>query len=46
MKSCTIRVIATGEVLTVKSYGNGWITAKGEFIHRTQAELVNPKGDM
>ena len=46
MKNCTIRVIATGEVLTVKSYGNGWIDCKGNFYHRTAAELVNPKGDM
>lgn len=46
MKTCKIRVNATGEILTVRSYGNGWVTAKGEFIHRTAAELVNPKGDM
>jgi hypothetical protein len=48
MKNCTIRVIATGEVLTVKSYGQmAWDeTCKGNFYHRTAAELVNPKGDM
>lgn len=41
MKKCTIRVKATGQVITVKSYSTGWITSKGEFIHRTAAELVN-----
>ena len=46
MNQCTIRIKATGAVIQVKSYGNGWITAKGEFIHRSAAELVNPKGDM
>lgn len=46
IKTCQIRLKSTGAVLTVKSYGNGWITAKGDFIHRTQAELVNSKGDM
>ena len=45
MKHCTIRIKATGQVLDVKSYGNGWITVKGEFIHRTQAELVNSRSD-
>jgi hypothetical protein len=46
MKTCQIRIKATGELLTVKSYGNGWIDSKGNFYHRTAAELVNPKGDM
>lgn len=41
MKKCTIRVKATGQVITVKSYGNGWIDAKGNMYHRTTAELVN-----
>ena len=41
MKTCQIRIKATGAIIPVKSYGNGWITAKGEFIHRTKAELVN-----
>ena len=45
MKTCTIRVKKTGQVLTVKSYGCGWITSKGEFYHRTTAELVNVHND-
>jgi len=45
MNHCKIRVKATGEVLDVKSYSNGWITAKGEFIHRTAAELINTRAD-
>ena len=41
MKTCTIRVKKTGQVLTVKSYGNGWIDARGNMYHRTTAELIN-----
>jgi len=41
MKTCTVRIKKTGQILTVKSYGMGWVTSKGEFIHRTAAELVN-----
>jgi hypothetical protein len=46
MKTCQIRIKATGEIIPVKSYSNGWIDSKGNFYHRTAAELVNPKGDM
>jgi hypothetical protein len=42
MKHCTIRIKATGAIIPVKSYGNGWIDSKGNFYHRTAAELVNP----
>ncbi len=45
IKTCQIRLKSTGAVLTVKNYGNGWITAKGDFIHRTAAELVNARAD-
>lgn len=41
MKKCTIRVKATGQVIAVKSYGSGWVDAKGNFWHRTTAELVS-----
>lgn len=45
MKKCTIRVKATGQVLTVKSYSTGWVTSKGEFIHRTAADLISVNAD-
>lgn len=45
MNTCTIRVKLTGEVVRVKSYGNGWTDAKGKFYHRSQAELINVHND-
>ncbi len=45
MKKCTIRVKATGKVITVKSYGCGWVDCCGNFYHRTSAELVNVNND-
>lgn len=45
MKTCTIRLKATGELLHVKSYGHGWVDCKGNFYHRTAAELVNLAND-
>lgn len=46
IKTCQIRLKSTGAVVSVKSYGHGWIDCKGNFYHRTAAELVNSKGDM
>ena len=40
IKTAVIRVIATGELITVKSYGNGWIDARGNLYHKTTATLV------
>ena len=40
IKTAVIRVIATGELITVKSYGNGRIDAKGNLYHKTTATLV------
>lgn len=40
MKTCTIKVIKTGELVTVRSYGSGWIDAKGNLYHKTTAKLV------
>ena len=44
-RTCTIRVKNTGQIITVKSYGAGWIDNKGNFWHRTTAELVNVHND-
>lgn len=35
MSISKVRIIATGEIKTVKSYGNGFIDAKGDFYHKT-----------
>jgi hypothetical protein len=43
-KTAVIRVIATGEEVTVRSYGNGWIDAKGNLYHKTTAKLVRLNG--
>lgn len=40
MKSSKVRVIATGEIKTVKSYGNGFIDAKGDFYHKTAVQFL------
>jgi hypothetical protein len=40
IKTAVIRVIATGELITVRSYGNGWLDAKGNLYHKTTAILV------
>jgi hypothetical protein len=40
-KTAVIRILKTGELITVRSYGSGWIDAKGNMYHRTTAELVN-----
>ena len=45
MKHCKIRIKATGQVLDVKSYSNGWVDCRGNFYHRTAAELINTRAD-
>lgn len=40
MKASKVRIIATGEIKTVKSYGNGFIDAKGDFYHKTEVVFV------
>lgn len=40
MSISKVRIIATGEIKTVKSYGNGFIDAKGDFYHKTAVEFV------
>lgn len=45
MKTCKIRLNATGEIIDVRSYGHGWIDCRGNFYHRTAAELVNSRSD-
>lgn len=40
IKTAVIRIIATGEEITVRSYGCGWIDARGNLYHKTTAKLV------
>lgn len=40
MQQCEIRVRETQQVLRVFSSGPGWIDAKGNFYHKSQAKLV------
>lgn len=44
MKTAVIKVLKTGELVTVRSYGNGWICAKGNLYHKTTAKLVKLNG--
>ncbi len=44
MKTAVIKVLKTGELITVRSYGNGWICAKGNRYHKTAAKLVKLNG--
>jgi len=39
-KTAVIKLKATGELVTVRSYGSGWIDAKGNLHHKTTAKLV------
>lgn len=43
-KTAVIKLNATGELITVRSYGNGWISAKGDMYHKSQAKLVKVNG--
>ncbi len=43
-KTAVIRIIATGELVTVTSYGFVWIDAKGNEYHKSQAKLVKVNG--
>jgi hypothetical protein len=44
MKTAVIKVLKTGELITVRSYGNGWIDARGNLYHKTTAKLVKLNG--
>ncbi len=44
MKTAVIKVLKTGELITVRSYGNGWIDALGNLYHKTTAKLVKLNG--
>lgn len=44
IKTAVIRIKATGELVTVRSYGAGWIDAKGNLHHKTTAKLVKVNG--
>jgi hypothetical protein len=44
MKTAVIKVLKTGELITVRSYGNGWLCAKGNFYRKTTAKLVKLNG--
>jgi hypothetical protein len=44
MKTAVIKVLKTGELITVRSYGFIWIDAKGNKYHRTEAKLVKLNG--
>lgn len=39
-KTAIIRINATGELVTVMTYGFVWIDAKGNEYHKSQAKLV------
>jgi hypothetical protein len=43
-KTAVIKLKATGELVTVRSYGSGWIDAKGNLPHKTKAKLVKVNG--
>jgi hypothetical protein len=43
-KTAVIRILKTGELITVRSYGSGWIDAKGNLHHKTTAKLVKVNG--
>lgn len=43
-KTAVIKLKATGELVTVRSYGSGWIDAKGNLHHKTAAKLVKVNG--
>ena len=45
MKNCTIRVIATGEVLTVVISPWGWLTSSGLSYAAEEVEVVNTRSD-
>lgn len=40
MKVAKVKVIATGEIKTVKSYDDGFIDDKGDFYHKTAVEFI------
>ncbi len=44
MKTAVVKVLKTGELITVRSYGNGWIDARGNLYHKTTAKLVKLNG--
>ncbi len=44
MKTAVIRIIKTGELVTVRSYWFAWVDAKGNKYHRTEAKLVKLNG--
>jgi hypothetical protein len=45
MKHCTIRIKATGALLTVKPSPWGWLTCKGISYSADEVELINTRAD-
>jgi len=40
LRTCQIRVIETGEILTARNRGAMYITAAGLWLHRSKVKLV------
>jgi hypothetical protein len=40
VKTCQIRIIETGEILTARNHGPMYITAAGLWLHRSKVRLI------
>lgn len=40
LRTCQIRVIETGEILTARNHGAMYITTAGLWLHRSKVKLV------